>query len=405
MHRIAFSLFTTTLSCAPLLAACGTDAGVLADARRSFVIDAESTQDAFAVLDAPHPASDAPLAQIDAASIDAVLAHADAAAPDAPLAHIDATDIDALLSDVDAPPPDASAADATVATIDANSAPRIIDYNPTSFSQPTGVAIDSHGNIYVSEYGANHISKIGTDGTVSVFAGNGTAGFADGTGGANGTAQFNSPYGIAIDGDDNLYVGDYFNFAVRKIDPAGNVTTLAQNDGFIGPNGRAAPAFDVAVDSHGNVFATVGGSVVEIDTSLNVSTFATGFSNGYNGIAVDGNDNIYVGDYGNDCVHMMNASGLVSTLAGNGPPGFVDGTGGATGTAEFHTPVGVWADSAGNVFVADYGNNSIREIDAGGNVTTLGSGQFSFPWAVTVDASGDVFVLDLGDGFVHEIIP
>jgi streptogramin lyase len=186
------------------------------------------------------------------------------------------------------------------------------------------VAVDSASNVYVADYSNHHIRKITPEGTVSTLA-DSTQGFLDGTG-AN--AQFNRPYGVAVDSASNVYMADYSNHHIRKITPEGTVSTLAGStqgslDG-IGENARFDWPVDVAVDSAGNV---------------------------------------YVGDYNNHSIRKITPEGTVSTFAGSGDIG--TGNGGyaeGPGTvAKFNQPVGVAVDSKGTVYVGDQSNHRVRK--------------------------------------------
>jgi len=208
-------------------------------------------------------------------------------------------------------------------------------------------------------------------GLVSTFAGNLTPGSANGTGAA---ASFNLPQSIAIDANGNLYVADFNNKAIRKITPAGAVTTFAS--GLNGPTG-------VAVDNLGNVFVAdyMSNTIKKITPAGAVSVFAgsgtpglldgTGtaanFKSPY-GVAVDANNNVYVADMQNNAIRQITPTGVVTTLAGNGTNGQADGTGAA---ARFTLPGSLAVDATGNIFVSDGGNNSIRKITPAGVVTTV----------------------------------
>jgi len=190
------------------------------------------------------------------------------------------------------------------------------------FNAPSSVAIDAQGNIYVTDQFNNLIRKISSTGVVTTFAGDGNPGFADGTG---TNSEFNSPNGIAVDAQGNVYVSDRLNFRVRKITPAGVVTTVAGNGtaGYVDATGTSAEFY------------------------------------GALGLAIDANNNLYVGDYGNNVVRKITPAGVVSTLAGNGTAGYIDGV---AANAEFIHPWGVAVDAQGNVYVADSGNKRIRKI-------------------------------------------
>jgi len=241
----------------------------------------------------------------------------------------------------------------------------------------------------------------------------GAAGADNGTGSA---ARFNYPWGIAVDGATNVYVADEGNFTIRKITPLGAVTTLAGSAGELGTND--GPAISEALFG-GYLSDTFG-----IDTSE---------AGGPLGIAVDSTGNVYVADTYNYTIRKITPGGTVTTLAGsprqpgtnNGPAnvalfGDRDHACGAFGFPCSHIgPFGIAVDGAGNVYVADTGNHTIRKITPGGAVSTLagspnnpgsndGTGstaQFRFPQGVAVDGAGNVYVADTGNHMIRKITP
>jgi streptogramin lyase len=258
------------------------------------------------------------------------------------------------------------------------------------FNFPTGVASDSSGTVYVADAGNNTIRKITPDAVVVTFVGTApVSGSIDGIGAA---ARFNNPFGVARDSSGNLFVADTGNHTIRKITPAGAVTTFAGTAGAFGAtDGIGAMArfylpTGVAVDSLGNVFVADfnNRTVRKIDPSGLVTTFAgapgnnTGSVDGIGGaarfntptgIAVDGSNNLYVTDSNDSTVRKITPDGTVTTLAGAaGLFGSADGIGPA---ARFEGPYGVAADTAGNVYVADDRNRSIRKVTPAGAVTTV----------------------------------
>jgi sugar lactone lactonase YvrE len=300
------------------------------------------------------------------------------------------------------------------------------------FNKPSGIAVDTSGNLYVGDSYNYLVRKIAPGGVVTTLAGSGSPGSTNATGTA---ASFNMPYGVTVDTSGNVYVSDITNNLVRKITPGGVVTTLAGSGatGFANGAGTLA-SFDVpigpSIDPSGNVFTadeynyavreiTSGGVVSTLaGTGSNGSANGTGtaasFSTPY-GVAVDTSDNVYVADTGNDLIRKITSGGVVTTLAGSGSAGSANGTGTA---ASFNVPAGVAVDSSGNVYVADAFNNLIRKITPGGVVTTLaGTGiagsangavnvaTFNEPGAVAVDASGNVYVADYNSDLIREIIP
>ncbi len=293
------------------------------------------------------------------------------------------------------------------------------------FAGPNGVALDGSGNVYVADTGNNTIRKVTSKGVVTTLAGNpGVSGTANGTGTA---AEFAGPYGVALDGSGNVYVADSGNNTIRKVTSKGVVTTLAGDPGvsgtangtgtaakFSGPNG-------VAVDGSGNVYAadyyntirkvTSKGVVTTLAGNPGVSGTANGTGTaaefaGPSGVAVDGSGNVYVADSGNDTIRKVTSKGVVTTLAGK--PG-VTGSANGTGTAaEFNYPNGVAVDGSGNVYVADWSNNTIRKVTSKGVVTTIGgtpgiggwvdglgsAGLFSEPSDVAYSPTGILYVAD-----------
>ncbi|MDK2773028.1 MAG: T9SS type A sorting domain-containing protein [Flavobacterium sp.] len=293
------------------------------------------------------------------------------------------------------------------------------------FTIPTGVAIDASGNIYVADANNAKIRKISTSGTVSTFAGS-TNGYADGTGTA---AQFSSPTSITIDASGNLYVADRGNHKIRKITPAGVVSTIAGSTlGYLDDIGTSARFYypnGVTVDSSGNLYVADGGNnrIRKITPTGQVTTLA-GSSSGYvddigtaakfntpYGIVVDGTGNIYVADWGNHKIRKITQTRVVTTFAGS-TGGYADGL--AT-TAKFFMPRGVAIDGLGNVYVADTTNDKIRKISSDGNVTTIagstygfadGAGtaaQFSNPFGLVVDLSGDLIIADTYNDRIRKI--
>jgi NHL repeat len=296
------------------------------------------------------------------------------------------------------------------------------------FSGPLGIAIDAAGNIYVADTGNDTIRKITPAGVVTTLAGSAhsPSGSADGTGSA---ARFARPSGVTADSAGNVYVADTFNFTIRKITPAGAVTTFAGSPGFYfggSADGTGSAAqFNypggVATDSAGNVYVadTSNNTIRKITPVRVVTTLAgsaanppgsadgTGSAARFNspeGIATDSAGNIYVGDTDNHTIRKITPAGVVTTLAGSpGSHGSNDGTGSA---ARFDFPSGVATDSAGNVYVADYGNNAIRKVTPTGVVTTLA--RFSFavePNGVATDSVGNVYVIDPMSHTIRKVTP
>jgi sugar lactone lactonase YvrE len=243
-------------------------------------------------------------------------------------------------------------------------------------SPDVGICVDSNLNVFLSDQVNCAIREINSMDVVTTLAGNGIPGLVNGIG---PNAEFNYPRGITIDGEGNLYVGDEYNNCIRKVTSTGSVTVLAGNGtaGYV--DGAASTAefnniAGVALDGQGNLYVADDGNnrIRIVTTSGNVYTVAgngiSGFADGTalnaefgdaRGLAVDTQGNIYVGDYSNNAIRKITTSGMVSTIAGNGTAGHIDGKG---TSAEFNYPIGVTIDSNGNLYVADSGNNRIRKI-------------------------------------------
>lgn len=296
------------------------------------------------------------------------------------------------------------------------------------FYAPRGVAVDSAGNLYVADASNNTIRKITPAGVVTTLAGgdSGSKGSVDGTGSA---ARFWEPRGVAVDSAGNVYVADYMSHAIRKVTPAGVVTTLAGTLGTEGNSDGTGTAalfrgpMGVAVDSTGNVYVMdTGNRAVRKITAAGVVTTVASNSSGAHfgesrGIAVDGSGTVYVSDYSSNVVHKVTASGGATLLAGNSSgSGSSDGSGTA---ASFYSPSGIAADSAGNLYLADTANNTIRKITAAGVVTTIagtagksssvdGTGTaalFEDPYATAADSAGNVYVADATDHSIRKVTP
>jgi sugar lactone lactonase YvrE len=311
-----------------------------------------------------------------------------------------------------------------------------------TFDAPAGVAVDSSGNVYVAEYGNNDIRKITPEGAVTLFAGS-TAG-PTGEGHANGTgsaASFWNPTGVAVDSAGNVYVADESNNEIRKITPDGAVTLFAgsptgaigNSDGtgqsalFSAPNG-------IAIDSSGNLWVTDSANNEIREITIPGAVVTTPYGNGTAGrtnavgtaaefnnptaIAVDpSSGNLFVADTGNNEIREITVStNTVSLFAGSSTG--ASGSNNATGSAAtFHAPSGIAIDSAGNLYVADTNNSEIRMITPAEVVTTYAgstsadyvngsssAARFDFPFGIAIDA-GTLYVGDDVNDAIRVIAP
>jgi len=266
----------------------------------------------------------------------------------------------------------------TITTVAGNG---IIGYTPTAIDYPLGLAVDAAGSLYIANEVNNTILKL-SGSALSVVAGNGSWGFS-GDGGQANNAQIANPYGVAVDTAGNLYIADTMNNRVRKVS-GGIITTVAGNGTakFSGDGGPATAA------------------------SLNLP----------NGIAVDSGGNLYIADTNNQRVRKV-SGGTITTVAGNGTAGSAIDNGPAT-SSPFRSPVAVAVDSAGNLYIADAFNCRVRKVSAGTITTVAGSGfcgltgdggpalsaSFEYPVGLAFDTAGNLYVVESYDSRVREVL-
>lgn len=271
---------------------------------------------------------------------------------------------------------------------------------------PTGIAIDSSNNLYFAEgsigSGTGHalgdyrIWQINAAGVISVAAGNGVESFS-GDGGPASIAQLNAPSNLALDANGNLYFSDTANNRVRKISPGGSITTVAGTAiaGFSGDSGPAVSAelngpTGLALDQDGNLYIAdtnnnrirkvlPNGTILSIAGNGNAAFFGDGSVaqnaaiHAPQGVAIDSAGNLYIADTGNQRIRKALQNGTMTTLAGNGSAG-AGGDGGLAAAAQLNQPANVALDAAGNVYVADTGNGAVRKISTSGIISTITSG-------------------------------
>ncbi|HWY97701.1 MAG TPA: hypothetical protein VNY36_01340, partial [Bacteroidia bacterium] len=243
-----------------------------------------------------------------------------------------------------------------------------------SLNFPFSVAVDGSGNIYVADHNNNRVRMINTSGIISTIAGTGHTGYF-GDGGQATVAELNGPSGLALDASGNLYISDGGNNCIRKVNTSGIISTYAGNGnyGYKGDGGLA--------------------NLAEL----------------YNpeGLAIDNSGNLYIADVYNYRVRMVNKStGIISTIAGDGNATY-NGDGINSTSAELNVPTGLAIDGAGNIYIADQGNNRIRMINTSGIISTIaGNGSYGYtgdgiqattselfnPDGVMVDGSGNVYI-------------
>jgi sugar lactone lactonase YvrE len=306
-----------------------------------------------------------------------------------------------------------------------------------ALNAPGGMCVDGAGNVYFADVSNNCVRKINTAGIITTVAGNNTAGLS-GDGGPATSAQLNEPMAVAVDTSGNLYIVDNSNHCIRKVNATGIITRFAGTGvmGFSGDGGLAISAQlhypeGVAVDGSGNVFVCDAGNerVRKVDASGIITTVAgSGSVGSYGdrgpataaafvimyGIAVDDTGNIYIADAGNECVRKVNTAGIITNFAGNHYStgmyaGGYKGDGGPATAAELNYAEYIAVDKNGNVYIADINNNRVRMVNAAGIITTIAgdgipgyngdgdnpvSRELYYPRGVATDAHGNVYIAE-----------
>lgn len=311
---------------------------------------------------------------------------------------------------------------------------------PAYFTAPRGLAFDVQGNLFVTNHGGSAlIRKVSATGTVSTVAGSGTFGYVDGPA---PTAQFSNLAGVAVDAQGIIYVADWGNHCIRKITSAGMVSTLAGNGaaGYVDGTGAAArfnQPEGLAIDAQGNVLVadSRNNRIRKITPTGVVSTLAGsgtqgGFADGPvaqarfywpHGVAIDALGTVYVADTGNNRIRKISSAEIVTTVAGTAQCG---GTDGPAGTATFNYPTGLAVNSQGTICVAEANGYRIRLLDPSGFASTLaGTGnacssgaaggyvdgpgsaaQFNNPYGVVFGPTGGVYVADQDNDCIRKIV-
>ncbi len=304
------------------------------------------------------------------------------------------------------------------------------------FHYPKGIVLDPAGSLYVGDVQNDCVRRVSLSGEVTTFAGTPPHPGADD--GAGRLAGFNLPFGVAVDPDGNLYVGDSLNQTLRKVTPDGEVTTIAGKagetgfaEGF-GTDARFNVPAGLAVDSQGNLYMADAGNhtIRKMTTDGYVSIFAgfpdvpgSGNGQGVNSrfnspgdVAIGVTQILYVADTVNHLIRRITADGMVTTLAGSYGPGGLDGDG---IQAQFNGPNGVAVGPHGDVYVADTSNHTIRKVTPQGTVTTLAglagkqgyaddtgaAARFSLPWGISVDVMDNVYVCERGNHTIRKVSP
>lgn len=310
---------------------------------------------------------------------------------------------------------------------------------------PQGLAVDVAGNLFISDSGNSRIRRVdAATGSISTAVGTGTPGY-NGEGALGTATTISQPAGLALDGAGNLYFADSGNALIRRLDRvSGRVSTVAGTPSLPGYAGDGGPAVSanltlpegIAFDEGGNLLvADTGNNVVRLVDAVTgrIRTLAGTGTAGFSGdgslatqarldrpwnllVAPDGS--ILIADFGNDRVRKVSSGGVITTLAGNGARGF-SGDGGSPGQASLDAPTALVMDPAGDLYIADSGNNRVRMISiSDGNIQTLaGNSADAFtgdggpanqaslygPYALLFDAEANLFVADMFHNRVRRI--
>jgi uncharacterized protein (TIGR03437 family) len=298
-----------------------------------------------------------------------------------------------------------------------------------ALNAPSGVTLDASGNLLIADSGNNRIRKVSANGIITTVAGNGIFGFS-GDGGPALNAAMNGPTGIAVDASGDLYISDTYNHRIRKVSAGGVITTIVGAGTLTTLNYPR----DVAVDASGNLFiADEGDSRILMLSSTGVLTTVAGgqgpFFSGDGGpatsasvyfpfgIALDNAGDLFIADYGNNRIRKVSTNGIISTVAGTGYRGFA-GDGGPAASAQLNFPAGVAVDASGNLIIADTFSYRIRVVSTSGVINTVaGNGNFDFsgdggpatsaslsiPYSVAADSSGNFFIVDTGNDRIRKV--
>lgn len=315
---------------------------------------------------------------------------------------------------------------------------------PVPLVSPNGLALDAHGNLYISDIGAHRILKLDGQRRLTVIAGTGAGGFS-GDGGLAIKAALNAPHDLTIDAEDNLLIADTLNHRVRRIDRQGAITTIAGTGEakYAGDNGPARQAAlnnpqSIALDAQGNLLIadTYNYVVRRVDRQGIITTLA-GSKPGFDGdggpankaqlslpmaVAVAPDGSVYISDAGNSRVRRVTADGKIQTVVGYGPAqdtygaGFA-GDGGPAEKAKIFSATDLKFNAAGHLYLADSGNHRLRAVRGGVITTIAGTGRAGFsgdgqsalaaelntPQKIALSKDGSIFIADRANGRVRQV--
>lgn len=333
---------------------------------------------------------------------------------------------------------------AQIITTVAGGGPNNVPALSANLALPRAVVVDASGNLFIAAERASYIYKVDTSGVLTVVAGTGGASFS-GDGGPATSAGLSFPYSVALDAAGNMFIADFGNQRIRRVDAATGIISTVAGDGTFGFSGDGGPATNaslanpvsVAVDVNGNLFIAdfSNSRVRRVDAATGIISTVAGNGNfGFSGdggpainarlfgpwgIALDAFGNLYFADRNNNRIRRVDVvTGIISTFAGSSAFGGT-GDGGPATSASIARPVGVGFDAAGNLFIAEFDRRLIRRVDAAtGIISTVAGNQgtgfsgdggpaiaasLSDPYDVAIDASGNLFIADSGNFRIRRV--
>ncbi|PYU20129.1 MAG: hypothetical protein DMG30_22155, partial [Acidobacteria bacterium] len=302
-----------------------------------------------------------------------------------------------------------------------------------TLSNPYGIFVDASGNLFIADTDNCVIREVvATTGFIQTVAGNNFYSYS-GDGAAATGAQLNSPAAIASDAAGNLFIADDYNYVIREVvATTGIIQTVAGNGtyGYGGDGGAATSAtlgypYGISIDASGNLFIVDHYNHVIREVVATTGTIQTVAGNGTYGYSGDGGlAALFIADSGNNVIReVVAATGIIQTVAGNGTPSY-GGDGGAATSATLSNPYGIFVDASGNLFIADSGNNLIREVVAATGIIQTVAGNYNLgsagsaysgdggpatsatlsnPYGIFVGASGNLFIADLDNTVIREV--
>jgi sugar lactone lactonase YvrE len=302
-----------------------------------------------------------------------------------------------------------------------------------NISEPAAVAVDEAGNVFIADFGNNRVRMLNRAGLLTTVAGAERGGFS-GDDSAASSAELRRPSDMTMDASGNLFIADQGNHRIRKVDPAGIITTVAgsgsvgSEGGFSGDGGPATAALlkypaGIAVDAQGNLFIadTQNHRIRKVDPAGIITTVAGVGTPGFSGdgqdatsaqlrypqdVAVDGAGNLFIADAANASIRKVTPSGVIGTIAGIGSQArdFAGGDGGPAIFAQLRYPTSVAVDAEGNVFFAEFYLGRIRKVTPGGIITTVVlDTELGNPWGVSVDGAGNLLIADSGNNRIRKM--